>query len=134
MNHLAYVYAAIASGDGSISEEELAALCEALHKWESDLSESELMPVVMRGVSTLGDDRQRGDNEQLHASIEVLARSLDQEGRAAVLDDLLDIAGADGAFLPGEGDVMLLIKQAWDAHPTPQPPRQRLRRQDERES
>ena len=113
IHHLAYVYAAIASSDGSISNEELETLSSKLHTWNPQVDAKELMQIVMSAVAALGEDKQLGDSEPLHRSINLVAEALDDDGRTAALDDLLAIAGADGTVWPAEGDVLLMIREAW---------------------
>jgi uncharacterized tellurite resistance protein B-like protein len=114
LHHLAYVYAAVASVDGSITNEELEVLCHKLHQWNAGIDAAELMKIVMTAVSALGTDKERRDVEPLHVAIGIVAGALDADGRAAALDDLLSIAGADGAFASGEGELLLTIKRAWE--------------------
>lgn len=128
LHHIAYVYAAIASSDGSIANEELEVFCHKLHEWNPEIDTDELMQVVMSAVSALGSDIERGeDDEKLDESIEIVAGALDDEGRAAALDDLLAIAAADGTLMPGEGELLLKVREAWgsiddDARPRPNLP------------
>lgn len=117
LHHLAYVYAAVASSDGSISNEELEVFCQRLHDWNPDVEREELMPIVMTAVSALGEDQGTVRPRQLTRSVEVVARALDDDGRAAALDDVLAIAGADGSLQPGEGELLLRIRDAWGPGP-----------------
>jgi uncharacterized tellurite resistance protein B-like protein len=119
LHHLAYLYAAIASGDGSVSSDELEALCDRLHRWASHLDARALMPVVMTALSACGEDRDAGDVGQLYLSVEAVSRGMDEPARKAVLDDLLGIAGADGTLERGEGELLLLIRNAWEAFRRP---------------
>ena len=130
LHHLAYLYAAVASVDGSVSNEEFGVLCEKLHRWDPEMEDRRLVRVVMGALSTLGTDTAANDTDQLHASIEALAVALDAEERGAVLDDLLSVAGADGVFAPGEGHLLLSIRQVWEAHPGSRPPRRDPKRGD----
>ena len=114
LHHLAYVYAAIASSDGSISSDELEVLGRKLHEWNPHVDGKELMQIVMAAVATLGEDKGRGDLQPLHASVDLVARALDDDGRTAAIDDLLAIAGADGTVWPAEGDLLLMIREAWE--------------------
>jgi uncharacterized tellurite resistance protein B-like protein len=115
LHHLAYVYAAVASSDGSITNEELEVLCFKLHQWHDEIDVDELMPIVMTAVAALGEDKEAETVEQLDESIALTADALDDDGRAAALGDLLSIAAADGALLPGEGDILIKIRQAWES-------------------
>jgi uncharacterized tellurite resistance protein B-like protein len=114
LHHLAYVYAAVASSDGSITNEELEVLCFKLHQWHDEIEVDELMPIVMTAVAALGEDKEAETAEQLDESIALTADALDDDGRAAALGDLLSIAAVDGALLPGEGDILIKIRQAWE--------------------
>ena len=53
MHHLAYVYAAVASSDGSVTNEELEVLCYKLHQWNEDIDVNELVQIVMTAVAAL---------------------------------------------------------------------------------
>lgn len=117
LHHLAYVYAAVASSDGSISNEELEIFCQRLHDWNPDIEREELMPIVMTAVSALGEDQGSVVQRQLALSVEIVAGALDEDGRAAALDDVLAIAGADGSLQPGEGELLLSIRDAWGPGP-----------------
>lgn len=125
LHHLAYIYAAIASVDGSVSNPELEVLCDKLRQWKPDLDDRALMPVVVTAVAALGSDVDASDIDRVHDSVKIVARTLDAEQRGAILDDLITIAGADGFFLPGEGDVLLMIRDALEEH-SARPSRRRL--------
>jgi uncharacterized tellurite resistance protein B-like protein len=130
LHHLAYIYAAIASSDGSISEDEMEVYCHKLHQWNPDVDAEELMQLVMAAVSALGRDKERVGGRYLNKSIEIVAGALDDEGRAAALDDLLAIAAADGTLMPGEGELLLTIRKAWEVDRTDRRGRRTLRTAD----
>lgn len=117
LHHLAYVYCAVASSDGSISTDELEIFCERLHDWNRDVGIEQLMPVIMTSVAALGQDDGRARERQLKESVEVVALALDEDGRGAALDDVLAIAGADGNLEPDEGVLLLKIREAWGPGP-----------------
>ena len=114
LHHLAYVYAAIASSDGSVTNEELEVLCYKLHQWNEDIDVSEIVQIVMTAVAALGQDKEDEDIEPLNASVKLVADALDDDGRAAALGDLLSIAAADGTLVPDEGDLLMMIQRAWE--------------------
>ncbi len=114
LHHLAYVYAAVASSDGSVTNEELEVLCYKLHQWFDDIDVNELVQIVLTAVAALGEDMERDDRKPLRASIGLLAEALDDDGRAVALGDLLSIAAADGTLVPDEGDVLVMIQKAWE--------------------
>ena len=113
-HHLAYVYAAIASSDGSVTNEELEVLCYKLHQWNEDIDVNEIVQIVMTAVAALGQDKEDEDIEPLNASVKLVADALDDDGRAAALGDLLSIAAADGTLVPDEGDLLMMIQRAWE--------------------
>ena len=114
LHHLAYVYAAIASSDGSVTNEELEVLCYKLHQWNEDIDVNEIVQIVMTAVAALGQDKEDEDIEPLNASVKLVADALDDDGRAAALGDLLSIAAADGTLVPDEGDLLMMIQKAWE--------------------
>lgn len=117
LHHLAYVYAAIASSDGSVTNDELEVFCKKLHEWVPDEDPEHLMSTVMQSIAALGEDKARGETGPLYRSIGVVADDLDDEARTAALDDLLEIVAADGQFEPGESDLLRRIRGAWGADP-----------------
>ena len=117
LHHLAYVYAAVASSDGSISKDELEVFCQRLHDWNPDVERDALMQIVMAAVAALGEDIEEALERQLARSVEIVARALDEDGRSAALDDVLAIAGVDGSLEPGEGELLLKIRDAWGPGP-----------------
>ncbi|NIR45943.1 MAG: hypothetical protein GWN99_16005 [Gemmatimonadetes bacterium] len=118
LHHLAYVYAAIASSDGSVSNDELEVFCKKLHEWIPEEDPEDLMSTVMQSIAALGEDKERGELGHLYRSIGAVAEDLDDDARTAALDDLLEIVAADGQFEPGESDLLRRIRQAWGADPT----------------
>ncbi|MGD2153076.1 MAG: TerB family tellurite resistance protein [Gemmatimonadales bacterium] len=128
LHHLAYVYAAVASSDGTITNDELDVFCQKLHQWNPDIPIDELMQIVMTAVAALGADIEDQEASHLRDSVETVAEVLDDEGRAAALDDLFAIAAADGTFMPGEGSLLVEIREAWGADELKRRPRPQLGR------
>jgi len=126
LHHLAYVYAAVASSDGSITNDELDVFCKKLHQWNDDIEADQLMQIVMAAVAALGSDKQRHEAGYLRQSVELIAGALDDDSRAAALDDLFAIAAADGTLEPGEGSLLLEIREAWRADQEDHHSRRRL--------
>jgi uncharacterized tellurite resistance protein B-like protein len=114
LHHLAYVYAAIASSDGSVTNEELEVLCYKLHQWNEDIDVNEIVQIVMTAVAALGQDKEDENLEPLNTSVQLVADALDDDGRAAALGDLLSIAAADGTLMPDEGDLLMMVQRAWE--------------------
>jgi len=128
LHHLAYVYAAVASSDGTITNDELDVFCQKLHQWNPDTPTDELMQIVMTAVAALGADIEDQEASRLRDSVKTVAEVLDDEGRAAALDDLFAIAAADGTFMPGEGSLLVEIREAWGADELKRRPRPQLGR------
>jgi uncharacterized tellurite resistance protein B-like protein len=113
LQHLAYVYAAIAHSDGSISEDELEIFCRNLHNWVPQEDPDALKQTVESVAAVMAEDKERGELGHLHRSIGIVADELDDEARAEALSDLLEIADADGRFDPSENALLLRLRQAW---------------------
>jgi uncharacterized tellurite resistance protein B-like protein len=126
LHHLAYVYAAVASSDGTITNDELDVFCKKLHEWNPEIPADELMQIVMTAVAALGADIENQEANPLRDSVELVAKVLEEEGRAAALDDLFAIAAADGTFIPGEGNLLVEIREAWGADEMKRRPRPHL--------
>lgn len=113
LHHLAYLYAAVASRDGSISDDEADVLCRRLHRWHSDMAITRIIPVVMAAVRALSADSEEQRDRQIGESVGVVAGALDVEDRATAFEDLRTIAEADRDLHAREGQLLGEIREAW---------------------
>jgi hypothetical protein len=113
LHHLAYLYAAVASRDGSITDDEADVLCRRLHRWHSDMAITRIIPVVMAAVRALSRDSEGQRDRQIAESVGVVADALDEGGRATAFQDLRAIAEADSDLHAREGQMLGEIQEAW---------------------
>jgi len=112
MHDLALIYQALAhSTDERLSIQEVNAIAVKLNAWDEgfDLDRiktimHEVMLVYVGGTA----------QQMLEASIASLAQSLPKERRIKILNDLADIATADGVIVIGEVNFIQHLARAWD--------------------
>jgi uncharacterized tellurite resistance protein B-like protein len=115
IHHLAYVYAAIAFSDGSISDDEMEVFCRNIERWVPQEGSDDLSQTVMTVIGAVAEDAGRQELGHLYRSVGVVADELDDDARGEALGDLLDIAAADGRFDPSENALLVRLRQAWGA-------------------
>jgi uncharacterized tellurite resistance protein B-like protein len=115
IHHLAYVYAAIAFSDGSISDDEMEVFCRNIERWTPEGGSDDLSQTVMTVIGAVAEDAERQEHGNLYRSVGVVADELDDDARGEALGDLLDIAAADGRFDPSENALLVRLRQAWGA-------------------
>jgi uncharacterized tellurite resistance protein B-like protein len=115
-HHLGYLYAAVASsGDCSVGQAEMDVMSARLQEWNTDMNVADLVEIVVEATRAFAEDaRLRGWPETVAASAEILRAELDEEDRAAAIDDLLAIAEADGSVLPDEEQMLDVIRRVWE--------------------
>ena len=97
IHHLAYVYAAIAFSDGSISDDEMEVFCRNIERWVPQEGSDDLSQTVMTVIGAVAEDTDRQELGHLYRSVGVVADELDDDARGEALGDLLDIAAADAS-------------------------------------
>jgi uncharacterized tellurite resistance protein B-like protein len=115
IHHLAYVYAAIAFSDGSISDDEMEVFCRNIERWVSQEGSDDLSQTVMTVIGAVAEDADRQEQGHLYRSVGIVADELDDDARGEALGDILDIAAADGRFDPSENALLVRLRQAWGA-------------------
>lgn len=109
---LALVYLALMHGaDDEIDPSEDEVMVDRLADWLPELDEAHLRAVteevMLMYVSQAG-------HEMLSTSVETLQRALSKPQRVAVLNDLAEIAGADGVLYEGEVSFIQQLARHWD--------------------
>ena len=114
LHDLGLVYLALAHGsDTDLSPDERNLMGEKLQEWsdrasqpmqETDKVLNDVMLVYMGGS---------GD-QMLRASVVSLKETLDKPLRVAVLNDLADVASADGQLVEGEISFIQRLVREWD--------------------
>ena len=110
LHDLAYVYLVLAHAtDHDLSERETQVILEKLREWQPDTGDVEATLNV-----ALARYAQGVDEVKLHASIRAVREGLPEAQRMAALNDLVEIANADGVFLDNEEDLINHLVAAWD--------------------
>ncbi len=114
LHDLGLVYLALAHGtDTELSGDEKVMMGEKLQEWSDRTS----FPV--KGISEILDDVMlvymgQSSNQMLQASVVSLKQSLEKPLRIAVLNDLADVASADGQLVEGEISFIQYLVREWN--------------------
>ena len=112
LHHLAFIYLVLAHApDSDFSAEERRLILNKLHQWEPRLDEDAVQDVLDRAIQRYA----QGPNAaMLTVSVEAVKLKLPAAQRQAALNDLVQIANADGVFLDSEEDLLNDLRTAWD--------------------
>ena len=115
---LALVYVALAYGtDHTLSEEEIESIISTLQKWGQGLTREAVQEIVMEAMSIYLEE---------NASIEVtrtirrLSKELSEDDRKKALEDVVQIAEADGVLLSSETSLITSLAEIWGLKATGQ--------------
>ena len=112
LHDLGLIYLALTHGaDEVLDDSEKEAMADKLQTWNEDLSEerirevmNDVMLVYMGGSS----------DQMLEAAIASVGDAMNKPRRIAVLNDLADIASADGSIVMGEVSFIQQLARDWD--------------------
>lgn len=110
LHHLAFIFLVLAHGaDNELDEQERRIMLKKLREWQPLLREEDVEGIYeeARERYSLGSDR-----STLEESIAVIKSQLPEEQRMAALNDLVQIANADGFFLDNEEDLINAMMNA----------------------
>jgi uncharacterized tellurite resistance protein B-like protein len=108
---LAYIYLVLAYGtDHTLSAPETRMMLTRLQDWQPDLGEQEARAILMAAMERYA---QGPTEEQIMASVDAVRDGLPETQRQAALNDLVQIANADGVFLDDEEDLINYLTEAW---------------------
>ena len=99
------------STDNDLSEVEIAAILERLQDWAPELSEDDVRGILREALAVYAE---QPDRETLQRSIEAVRHTLPLMQRLVLLDDLVYIAHADGAYDELEQELIAALAQMWD--------------------
>lgn len=109
---LALLYLALVHGtDLEIDPAEQSAMVEKLGAWLPGAGGAQVNQVLQEVMLTYLSDHSR---EMVEASMVSLKAQLDRTTRIAVLNDLADLASADGTLVPGEIAFIQQLAQYWE--------------------
>lgn len=112
LHDLALVYLHLAHRtDQEVHAREVEAIARTLSEWTPDVTVDRVMSVVQDAMRAYvqGPDRRLFED-----SIESLKASVPVHQRTSILNDLQQIAEADGKVLPEERDVIRRLSRAWE--------------------
>ncbi|HMB92147.1 MAG TPA: TerB family tellurite resistance protein [Rhodothermales bacterium] len=112
LHDLALIYLALAHGtDMEIDTSEQEKMIERLNAWNVDAASARPEKIMDEVMLTYMSDHSR---EMVEASMVALKESMDRNERVAVLNDLADLASADGLLVPGEIAFIQQLAAFWD--------------------
>lgn len=115
MLDLAYIYLTLAHGtDYELSEAETQVMLRKLNEWQPSLSEGQVRDVLREAMERYAEGL---DERRLQDAIEAVKEGLPKKQRMAALNDLIQIANADGVFLDGEEDLINRLLAVWEVDP-----------------
>lgn len=116
LNDLALIYLALAhSTDENLSNDEIDAIASRLREWQNVKSETVLAAIKQALEEYLREDA----DERVRQAVNSVKTAIPQEIRRALLDDLTEIALADGKFLHEESSFIGELAQAWELQSDP---------------
>lgn len=112
LHDLALLYLGLAHGaDEDLDPQETMEIAAKLRRWQPDKDPALIDHVIREATLTYLN----GANDQrMHEAVHVLGGQLNKNLLKAILDDLVDIARADGTVVPGETTFIGEIADAWD--------------------
>ena len=108
---LALVYIALVfGGDTNITDTILITVIKSLGKWDENLSEEALKEVVLEALAIyMTDDA----HVEFTRTVRSLNKQLSQEERKKALEDVVQIAEADGVLQSSERSLITLLAENW---------------------
>ncbi|MFQ5570198.1 MAG: TerB family tellurite resistance protein [Rhodothermales bacterium] len=109
---VALLYLALAHGtDFDIAPAEQVTMVEKLREWYPDISLASARKVFHEAMLTYMSGHSRDMVDASMASIKAL---MDKQERIALLNDLAELASADGAIVPGEVSFIQQLARYWE--------------------
>lgn len=112
VHDLALIYLALTHGaDAEIDPNEMSVMAQKLRQWTPEQASSKLSDVLEEVMLVyVGESRA----QMLDTSVASLRQSIPKKQRIAILNDLADIASADGMIVPGEVGFIQHLAQQWE--------------------
>ena len=108
---LALVYVALAYGtDNALSDEEVETIIGTLQKWESSLTRENVQEIVLEAMAIY---MQENASIEVTRTIRTLSQTLSEDERKQALEDVVDIAEADGVLLTSESSLITSLAEIW---------------------
>lgn len=117
LHDLALLYLGLAHGaDEDLDPKETMEIAAKLRRWQPDKDPALIDHVIREAMLTYLDG---ATDQRLHEAVHVLGGQLSPNLLKAILDDLVDIARADGSVVAGEQTFISEIAAAWNLHVSP---------------
>lgn len=114
LHDLALIYLALAhSTDEDLSDQEIDVIASRLREWEHVQTETVLAAIKQALEEYMRDDA----DKRVRNAIKQIRNSIPEEKRQDMLDDMMEIAMADGKFLHKESSFIGDLARAWGLHP-----------------
>ena len=111
MHDLALVYLALTHGsDAKISDAEKEAMADKLQEWFKEDDREAIQQVMEEAGRVYMQD---GSEQEVQTAISSIGKEMNKGLRIAVLDDLSDIASADGQVVEGEVSLLQHLTNTW---------------------
>lgn len=111
---LALIYIALAhSTDQHLDDLEVDAIAERLRSWQSGAASMTVLSALKEAMENYVQDEAQ---ERVHAAVRAVAEQVPEGELQRILDDLTEVAMADGKFLHDEGSFIGELSRAWDVH------------------
>ncbi len=108
---LALLFVALAYGtDYQLSDEELATITDKLRGWRNDFTVEQVQETVVEAMAIFLED---GAEHEVHRAIYELKDGLSEEERRRALEEVVQIAEADGILLNSEQSLISVVAEAW---------------------
>ncbi len=112
VHDLALIYLALTHGaDAEINPNEMSVMAQKLRQWTPQ-SQSTKLNEVLQEVMLMYVGESRA--QMLDTSVASLRGTISKGQRIAILNDLADIASADGMIVPGEVGFIQHLAQQWE--------------------
>ncbi len=108
---LALVYVALAYGtDNTLTDEEVETIINTLQKWETNLTKENVQEIVLEAIAIY---MQENASIVVTRTIRTLSQSLSNKEQKQALEDVVDIAEADGVLLTSESSLITALAEIW---------------------
>ena len=112
LRDLALIYLTLAHGtDEDLTDDEVEAIASELYEWQEEVREESVLSAI-KGALALYEREDALD--QVNAAIENVRDALSEDDRQLILDDLVEIAMADGQYMHEESTFIGELASAWN--------------------
>lgn len=111
LRDLALIYLTLAHGtDEDLTDTEVDAMANALHAWQEEVQQESVLSAIK---GALGLYAREDALDQVNAAIHGVREHLAEQQRQTILDDLVELAMADGQYLHEESLFIGDLADAW---------------------